>query len=121
MSVPLITRETMFEPLLVADPSFKLRWDEFKTEWADEPEPPLYLALGSLAEHGRRCLREGSSQYRSSRIFAEPTGRQRPRVYEVWRGSAVALESWLRPETKRWWDKLYRYWDGETGALRFDT
>ena len=61
MSVPLITRETMFEPLLVADPSFKLRWDEFKTEWADEPEPPLYLALGSLAEHLLERLGRGDT------------------------------------------------------------
>jgi len=41
----------MFEPLLVADPSFQPRWTEFTTEWSDEPDLPLYLALGSLAEH----------------------------------------------------------------------
>ena len=143
----------MFEPLLVADPSFKLRWDEFKlrwdefkTEWADEPEPPLYLALGSLAEHllerlGRgdtggfdgifavveRWHTEGDAYVREAASIGLLESLQNQlggndRVYTRFGGvSAVALESWLRPETKRWWDKLYRYWDGETGALRFDT
>lgn len=41
----------MFEPLLIADPSFQPRWTEFVVEWSDEADLPLYVALSSLAQH----------------------------------------------------------------------
>jgi hypothetical protein len=45
-----ITRETMFAPLLEADPSFEPVWTEFLAYWSGEPLP-LYLALSDLGRH----------------------------------------------------------------------
>ena len=133
-----ITRETMFEPLLEADPSFQHRWTEFLDEWQDEPDLPLYLALMEFAEHLlRRLLNQDTQGF--DRVFA---------VVERWhtegdayvaeaasigflesvqnisggskrRGTTV--EEWLGPESKRWWDKLDSFWEGDDKALRFES
>ena len=34
---------------------------------------------------------------------------------------AADFEPYLGPETRRWWEKLYQYWDGDPGALRLDS
>ena len=126
----------MFEPLLVADPSFQPRWAEFVAEWDDELEQPLYLALSSLAQHLLGRLQTGDTADFDG-IFA---------VVESWHtnGDAyvreaasiglledlqnlsggsdkrrVTVEPWLGPESRRWWDKLDRFWDGDSkGASR---
>ena len=130
-----ITRETMFEPLLTADPSFQPLWTEFVAEYDDEPELPLYVALSSLARHLLACLEAGDTAA-FPRIFA---------VVEQWHtagdayvkeaasiglledlqnlsgGSGVrpvTVEQWLGPESRRWWNKLERYWEGDSRALR---
>jgi hypothetical protein len=135
---PLITRETMFEPLLAADPSFRPRWLEFLHEWDGEPDLPLYLALGSLAAHLLQRLKNKDTEG-FDRIFA---------VVEDWHTAGDAyvseaatvgflesvqnlsggndrrvttVEPWLGPVSRRWWDKLDRYWSGEPKALRFDS
>ncbi|MBH0239022.1 DUF7674 family protein [Methylobrevis albus] len=132
-----ITRDHMIETLLVADPSFHPHWTEFLAEWVDEPEPPIYVALGSLARHILECLEAGSSE-RLDAIFA---------VVERWhvdgdhfvREAATiglletlqnhtaesevtlaAVKSRLGPESRRWWDKLDRFWQGDAHALAFD-
>ncbi len=137
MAASRLTRDKMFEPILVADPSFNARWADFIAEWGDEADPPLYLALGSLAEHVLQCL-EAERTERFDAIFA---------VVERWHidgdayvskaatvglleslqnlsgGSdrkAVTVERWLGPESKRWWDKLNRFWDGDRHALSSD-
>jgi len=124
----------MFEPLLVADPSFQARWAEFVAEWSDEPELPLYLALTSLARHLLGRLEAGDT-VGFDRVFA---------VVEQWHTSgdayvreaasigfleelqtlsggsgkrAVTVEPWLGPESRRSWDRLDRFWAGE--ARRF--
>lgn len=129
-----ITRENMFEPLLAADPSFHSRWTEFTTIWGNEPNPPLNLALGSLAEHLLERLAAQDVE-RFGGIFA---------VVERWQtdgdahvreaatiglletlqnlsgGSSdrpVTVEPWLGPKSRRWWDKLDRFWDGDPNAL----
>lgn len=128
----------MFEPLLVADPSFQPRWLEFMSEWNDEPEPPLYLALGWFAEHLLRRL-EGNDTEGFERIFA---------VVERWHTEGdtyvceaasigfleslqnlsagnerhqTTVEPWLGPQSRYWWDRLDRFWDGDAGALRLDS
>lgn len=137
MAEPTITCETMFEPLLVADPSFQTRWAEFLAEWRDEPPLPFYLALSALAEHLLHRLRNNDTNG-FDRVFA---------VVERWHtegdayvseaasigllealqnlsgGSgrrSIHIEQWLGPESRRWWDKLDRFWEGDGKALRFD-
>ena len=34
---------------------------------------------------------------------------------------ASDFEPYFGPETRRWWEKLDRFWEGDTAALRFDT
>jgi hypothetical protein len=34
---------------------------------------------------------------------------------------ASDFEPYLGPETRRWWEKLDRFWGGDIAALRFDT
>ncbi|MBX9797626.1 hypothetical protein [Sphingomonas sp.] len=128
-----ITAATMFESMLLADPSFAPRWAAFCTEWADETDPPLYLALSSLAEHILDCLGAGRTE-RFESVFA---------VVERWhvegdlyvaeaasiglleslqnlaggnRPRPATVEQWLGPESRRWWDKLDRYWAGNGRA-----
>jgi hypothetical protein len=136
----------MFEPMLAADPSFALRWAAFEAEWADEAQPPLYLALSSLAEHILERLARGKTEG-FDRIFAvverwhiegdsyvseaasiglleslqNQLGGNDRNVRRADGVSAAAVEPWLGPESRRWWEKLYSYWDGDTAALRFDT
>ena len=137
MSGLTISRATMFDPLLIADPSFETRWAEFVAEWDGDPEPPLYLALSSLARHLLARLEAGDTAD-FDRIFA---------VIEQWHtngdiyvreaasvglledlqnllgGSGkrpVTVEPWLGPESRRCWDKLDRFWEGDDKALRID-
>jgi hypothetical protein len=146
MLAPQVTRANMFEAILVADPSFLPHWQKFNVDWADDAEPPLYLALASLAEHLLERLGRGDTEGFGS-VFA---------IVETWHAdgdayvseaatigllesfqnqlggndrsyrrrdgvTAAALEPWLGPETKRWWYKLYRFWDGDEQALRLDS
>jgi hypothetical protein len=138
MAASRITRDKMFEPLLMADPSFRSRWTDFMAEWGDEADPPLYLALSSLAEHVLKHL-EARRTDKFDAIFA---------VVERWHteGDAyvseaasvglleslqnlsggsdrrtVTVEPWLGPESKRWWNKLDRFWDGDRHALSPDS
>ena len=135
MSAPMIQREAMFEPMLAADPSFQPRWTEFLADWCDGPDLPLYLALSSLAEHLLERLRDSNTEG-FDRIFA---------VVERWHTEGDAyvreaasiglledlqslsggsgerpatVEPWLGPESRRWWDKLDRYWEGDSKAIR---
>lgn len=134
MSDLSISRETMFEPLIIADPSFEPRWTKFVAEWEDEPELPIYLALSSLARHllGRLA---NADTVGFDRIFA---------VVERWHTNGDAyvreaasvglledlqnlsggsgkrpetVEPWLGPESRRWWDKLDRFWVGDNKSL----
>jgi hypothetical protein len=137
MTPMLITREKMFDRLLAADPSFQPRWAAFLREWEDAPPPPIYLALGSLAEHLLHRLRDDDTQgfdlvfavveewhtkgdayvseaatvgfLEAVQNLSGPNGRR-----------AATIEPWLGPVSRRWWDKLDRFWDGEPNALRFD-
>lgn len=141
----MIARSEMFTPLLEADPSFEPRWRGFVAEYADEPELPLYIALGELAGHlierrqrgdvqgfGKifhiveRWHTEGDSYVveAASLGFLESLqnllgGNDRHK--EVTGVRASDFEPYLGPETRRRWEKLYRYWEGDTAALRSDT
>lgn len=134
----------MFTPLLEADPTFEPRWQGFLADYADEPELPLYLALGELAEHliarQRSSTTEGfdavfgvverwhveGDSYVSEAAsigFLESLqnllgGNDSTKAHKGVR--AADFEPYLGPETRRWWDKLYRFWEGDAAALRFD-
>jgi hypothetical protein len=135
----------MFAPLLAADPTFRRRWEEFQAEWPNEAEPPLYLALGSLAEHLLERLGRGDTEGFDRVFDVVERWHTQGDAYVSEAASVGLLESlqnqlggnesqfrrrdgitandvvpWLRPKSRRWWDKLNRFWDGERGALRLD-
>lgn len=59
-SYSVIEKDEMMAPMLNACPSFQEHWQQFLTEWVDNPIPhegggdgslPYYLALSDLADH----------------------------------------------------------------------
>lgn len=122
-----LTRESMFKPLLEADPSFAPLWTAFVTEWEDEREQPLYLALTSLARHliGRLKARDtdnfaavfdvveqwhlqGDAYVREAATVGLLEDLQNPSLHD---GTKPAdFELWLRPESGLWWQKVDRFW-----------
>ena len=135
----------MFLPLLKADPSFEPRWRDFVAEYHDEPEVPLYIALGELAEHlierqqrgdtqgfdelfdvVERWHTEGDSYVSEAASIGFLESLQNllggnDRHKDVRGVRASDFEPYLGPETRRWWEKLYRFWEGDTDALKFDS
>ncbi len=125
--VGIITRASMFEPVLEADPSFLPIWTAFMEDWGDEPQPLNYLALSDLVGHLIGCLARGDTT-RFDAVFD---------VVERWHieGDAYVREAayiglledlqntglhqttrpedflpWLRPVSRRWWDKVDAFW-----------
>jgi hypothetical protein len=128
----MISKNDMFEPMLAACPTFVPAWRAFLNEWEDSKEGlPYYLALGDLARHlveqldagttkqfeavfdvVERWHCEGDSYVKEAATIGLLEGIQNnsghsgidPRRFEFW----------LKPESKRWWDKLNRFWnDGD--------
>ena len=140
----MITRSEMFTPLLEVDPSFDERWQRFRADYADEPEPPIYIALGELAEHLMETMRRRDLERFDSILKVVERWHTEGDAYvseaatigllESLRGilggndqtravygvSASDFERFFGPETKRWWDKLNRFWEGDDTALRFE-
>ena len=133
----MITQDTMFDPLLEACPSFKPVWESFCDDAADEEPRPYYWALADLADHVMSQYRAGETAEFDA-VFA---------VVERWHqegdknvkeaatiGFLEGLQNasgnngldpdvfvpWLGPESKKWWDKLNRFWDGDPTALAYD-
>lgn len=122
-----IATETMFDPILAADPSFLPAWMEFLEDYGDEPKPLYYLALSALARHLIECL-EGGDTSRFDAIFdiverwhlvgdqyvreAATIGLledlQNTNLHRV--TAPEAFLPWLRPESRRWWDKVEAFW-----------
>ena len=126
----------MVEPMLAACPSFVATWAAFCAVWGNEPaKAPLYVVLGQLADHlveqlqagmtedfpavfgvVERWHREGEHYVREAATIGLLEGLQN----EMGRKGVnpEAFDRWLMPESKRWWDRLHRFWAGDTGALR---
>ena len=124
----MISRDEMFRPLLQADPTFQATWDAFLAKWQDEPDPaPLYLALGDLARHLVRRLEtgdtavfdavfdvverwhtEGDASVREAATVGLLEDLQNLNLHRTTRPEAFL--PWLRPESRRWWDKVDAFW-----------
>ncbi len=141
----MIRREEMFLLLLECDPTFGPTWQEFLSEWDGEPELPHYIALGQLAYHiiekqrnaekevldavfgvVERWHVEGDTYVSEAATIGLLEGLQNilggnKRNKKTKGVRASDFEPYFGPETRRWWGKLYRFWDGDTDALQFDT
>lgn len=141
----MIVRDEMFTPMLEADPTFGDQWQAFKADYSDESELPQYIALGELAIHIIDRMRRGDVA-NFNKVFAVVElwhvdgdayvreaatigflealqnhlgGNDRAKGQDGIRASD--FENYLGPESRIWWDKLYRFWEGDAAALRSDT
>ena len=131
----MIVREEVFTLILEACPLFAPAWREFCEEWGDEKDLPLYLASADLARHLISLLAAGDTATFAA-VFGVVERLHRegdPYVKEL--ATVGILEDiqngnlhkttepeqfrpYLRPESERWWDKLYAFW--EEGKLLTD-
>ncbi len=140
----VISKATMFAPLLEADASFQSEWDAFCDDWRDEIDPPLYIVLGNLARHILARLQtnnlagldgvfdvierwhiDGDAYVKEAATVGLLEGLQNDlsHLEAEWKegdGPTPIVEPWLRPESRKWWDKLNRFWEGDPTALRND-
>ena len=58
----MIDRFEMIPLLVEACPSFEPAWQEFCAEWANESEPPCYIAIGEFARHLATVLADGNDE-----------------------------------------------------------
>lgn len=118
----------MFQPILEVSDGFRPIWNEFLEEWKDDDELPQYLALGELARYISSLISESKGE-EIKKIFA---------VIERWHlegdsyvkeaatvgiledlqntnvvgeGVPEKIELYLLPESKKWWLKVYEFWE----------
>lgn len=132
----MIDRQGMFEPMLAACPTFRGAWDEFLADWKNEPvDLPVYLALGDLARH-IVALHMGGERQQLPAIFEVVERWHLEGDHYVREAATIGLleglqfaashtdveefefEFWLQPESRKWWDRLTRFWAGDPLALR---
>ncbi|HEY1707984.1 MAG TPA: hypothetical protein VGG10_06950 [Rhizomicrobium sp.] len=123
----------MFEPMLRACPSFASHWDAFLLEWADEPELPLYIALAELARHliakegigdtsnfdavfdvVERWHLEGDSYVKEAATIGLLEDLQNLNLHTTTKPDDFVR--WLRPKSKRTWDKVSAFWSDVTST-----
>ncbi|MEP7006666.1 MAG: hypothetical protein ABI810_11840 [Sphingomonas bacterium] len=123
-----IPRERMFEPLLVADPSFQPAWERFCDEWRDEEvELPNYLALCDLARHLIGKLAAGETEAFPAvfdvverwHVEGDPYVQEAATIglLEDLQNEALhhttrpgEFERWLRPVSRKFWARVAQYW-----------
>jgi len=124
----MISRDEMFEPLLEVSEGFKPIWDEFLEEWKDDDELPQYLVLSDLARYISKIISE-SKESELKNIFnvierwhlegddyvkeAATVGilEDLQNTNVVGMGVPEKVEAYLLPESKRWWQKVYEFWE----------
>jgi len=131
----MITESEMMQPLLQACPSFQSEWEAFLSDWSEETEKPLYLALGNLARHlismlaardtagltrafkvVERWHLEGDAFVREAATVGLLENLQNTSQHES--TSPSEFEPFLLPESLNWWRKIDRFWT--TGKLIAD-
>jgi hypothetical protein len=121
----------MFPLLLEVEPAFQPTWDVFLAEWREKGDLPLYLALSDLARHlitrieindtarfdavfdvVERWHLEGDDYVREAASIGLLEGLQNTYLHSVTKPDAFL--PWLRPETRRWWEKVDAFWQKGT-------
>ncbi len=126
----MIAKDQMMPALLAACPTFEPAWRQFLKEWENEPtEPPLYVALADFARCLTSMLEEGRTDEFPA-VFAvierlhldgDPYVKEAATIgilESLLEPGPERFEAYFLPETKRWWNRLHRFWDGDPAALR---
>ena len=128
----------MMDVLLAASPTFAENWDAFRREWAEEAEDlPLYLALGDFARHVisflevkddatlrrifdavERLHLEGDHYVREAATVGLLEDLQNTNLHRS--TDPEQLRRFLRPESRKWWDRVDSFWKGNFRALQED-
>ncbi len=125
----MIYKEQMMPLLVEANPEFKPEWEAFVKYWGNESdELPLYLSLGDYSLHLIEKLSSGETE-NFSQVFEVVERLHLEGEHYVKEAATVGLlegiqnvmlnrnmeperfRSYLQPETLRWWDKLYDFWN----------
>lgn len=126
----MISQEEMFDVLLDVDPTFQPIWDAFEDKWRDQPELPLYLALGDLARHvvGKlegdktsdlrqifavieQWLADGDELVRDAVTIGLLEDVQNPNLHKT--TTPNQLKQWLGPLGATQWAEAERFWSGK--------
>ncbi len=132
----MIAKDNMMGVLLDACPAFAPQWEAFRDEWREEADDlPLYLILADFARHLIGMLERGDTAGLPA-VFAAIERLHVEGEHYVREAATVGLEAlqnlslhesgtdpeqfrpYLGPESMRWWDKLYRFW--QHGELLID-
>ncbi|WP_019606454.1 hypothetical protein [Teredinibacter turnerae] len=124
----MLVKEEMFKPILEVSDGFRPIWNEFLEEWKDDDELPQYLALGDLARYISKLISEsrdeelksifavierwhleGDSYVKEAATIGMLEGLQNINV--VGEGIPEKVELYLLPESKKWWEKVYEFWE----------
>ena len=118
----------MFQPILEISDGFRPIWNEYLEEWKDDDELPQYLALGDLARYISSLISEskdeeikkifsvierwhleGDSYVKEAATVGILEDLQNTNVVGV--GVPEKVELYLLPESKKWWLKVYEFWE----------
>lgn len=132
---PLITRDQMLPLFAAAIPSFLPSWQGFLSEWKDDPESPLYLALADLARHlveqlsrgeiadfpalfdlVERCHVDGDNYVREAVTIGLLEDLQNLNLHVT--TAPADFEVWLGPKSKALWEGLNQFWAGKAPYVR---
>ena len=126
----MITKPEMMRLMLTVCPSFDGKWRAFLDYWRDKGDPPLYLALSDLARHLIDMLARGDVASFPAVFSVVERWHVEGVPYVVEAASVGLLEDlqntgyhtstepeqfrqYLLPESAKWWDKLYEFWEHE--------
>jgi hypothetical protein len=127
LAAGLIRRAQMGPMLVEACPSLEPEWKRFLTEWAKEPDLPMYVALSDLAMHlsglltdGKdevlqrvfdlveRFILEGDTYVKEAAIVGLIEDLQNTNLHK-----GTTPDQFLRfllPQSRRWWTKVEMFW-----------
>jgi hypothetical protein len=134
----MIARDAMFEPMLIACPSFGPAWTDFLSEQQhrdEAPELPLYLALNALARHLGQLLQAGDTSAFGAVFQVVERWHVEGDAYVQNAATVGLLEDlqnpantgdrspaefvrWLGPQTMNGWRALERFWGHSETADR---
>jgi hypothetical protein len=130
----MISRDQIVPLLLTACPSFQEPWRRYIEDSLYEPDL-IYLHLAEFSRHlinllqGQSCEEFPAVFEVIERLHIEGDHDTREiatiGILETIQNHAghanIDSESftrWLGPESKKWWDRLDRFWDGDATALQ---
>ncbi|MEH6467944.1 MAG: hypothetical protein V7722_09960 [Porticoccus sp.] len=124
----MITQQEMFNPMLEVAKGFVPVWEEFIEEWKEEKELLQYLALSELARYISDLIKkeekeelkgifevierwhiEGDCYVKEAATVGILEDLQNTNI--VGAGIPEIVKTYLLPESKKWWLKVYDFWE----------